>query len=204
MQLVGSPNLEHHWRISLYNFHETWNDSIAAEKFFLKIKKEYNFKKILEFGFGCGITARWFLETFKDSELTSFDIERYKDNNHNRISDLYINEYGNRFKFIHESFEKYENYITKDYFNLAFLDTSLTSRDGNMMEDKLTQIEICRKLKIPYILIDNIKKGNTGFNKVITFMSDITFLERFSYDVFSPSYVSKKYYTCFYKLDIKT
>ena len=178
----------------------TWEDSYEAEQFFINISKEYNFKNILEFGFGHGICAEWFLNYFSKCNYVTFDIEEFKDNNGNKIHEEFSKRYGDRFRFIHDSFENYAKYLKPGQFDFAFLDTNLR----NPLKEKIDQILMCKALGISYVLIDNMELGSKEnkkkFLSVIGNMAE--HLHTFSYETFHPIAASVTFSASFYRLEL--
>jgi predicted O-methyltransferase YrrM len=145
------------YRIEKYGFNRFWGHlppTPEVKAIFDAVSEVVTPKTILEFGSCLGFSSTYFLQTFPEATVHSFDIRKQtvSDNNGTRSPsgvDCVRLRYGDRFVFTQELTTTAPRYYSENQFELAFVDADHSYKGAAL------DIETCMKLKIPYIMVDN-------------------------------------------------
>jgi len=143
---------------------------------FTYLKENYDFKNILEFGYNVGHSATWFLYTFPNAKVVSYDPKERTINNI-KIWQTQESKFKGRFRFrpAFSSESRSANWHhPENSFDIVFVDGGHTF--GAVYDD----IETALHLKIPLILIDNMEL-EAQQRAVAAWKENLQFTKQFKY-----------------------
>lgn len=176
--------------------------------FFERVRDITNSKKILEIGVSQGLSASIQLEVFSEASLVGYDpfftnwwhdvVVRNKENTFlkhfgwpggardknsldgPKSTDLLKVLYGDRFTFKQQKSQEVINNHDVGDFDMAFIDGDHTYEVVNL------DIINCKKLKIPYLVIDNILLHPDTIQKAIGEHSELELIDELIYSQVYP------------------
>lgn len=105
-------------------------------------------KNVMELGFNMGYASAVFLELSKFCLVFSCDIS-LKDETI-KAAEILRSKYGKRFMYLHRNNPMFNLFVNDTQFDLCFVDA------GHLKEDVNKDITMCLKLRIPFLLFDDI------------------------------------------------
>ena len=176
--------------------------------FFERVRDITNAKKILEIGVSQGLSSSIQLEVFSEASLVGYDViftnwwhdvvTRNKENTFlkhfgwpggardknsfdgPKSSDLLKVLYGDRFTFKKQKSQNIIKNHVRGHFDMAFIDGDHTYEGVNL------DIINCKKLKIPYLVIDNILSHRNTIQKAIGEHSELVLIDKLIYSQVYP------------------